>query len=119
MPIVSLRFTQRHSKALNNHENTSKLHRFKYYYPRPDPHEVRAKSPPTCMCILSCVDVCFHAGLPQSLYNLLVLMLDSHGACISASECMFHVNARLKPSHYAGLPRSLSVIRLYEKIGFE
>src|SRR6218665_3085911 len=74
LPIVSLRLAQRHSKALNG--DASKLHILKYYYTRPPP-KFRAKSPP--MCIFSCVNVCFHAGLPQSL----------------------------------------SIIRLYEKIGFE
>src|SRR6218665_3758994 len=84
LPIVLLRFTQRHSKALTG--DASKLHRLKYYYPRPPPPRGQGQFSayvyillcecvflcwtPTAACISS-VSVCFHAGLPQSLYILL------------------------------------------------
>src|SRR6218665_1809254 len=70
-------------KALNG--DASKLHRLKYYYFRPTPRDQGQISAyvyillcecvflcwtPTVACISS-VNVCFHAGLPQSLYILL------------------------------------------------
>src|SRR6218665_1312297 len=83
-------------------------------------------------CASSCVNVCFHAGLPRSLVypvGLCVSMLDSHRACISSScvnagppqslyillcECMFPcwtptvacISCVIVCFH-AGLPRSL------------
>src|SRR6218665_1618054 len=67
------------------------------------------------MCISSCVNVCFHAGLPRSLYiqcdcvfpcwtptelvYLLVLMLDPTELLFTSVNVCFH----------AGLPRSLYI----------
>ena len=117
LPIVSLRFTQRHSKAPNG--DASKLHRLKFYYPRPAPSpEVR---PNLRLCVYSLVWMC-------------VSMLDPHRACISycanvglpqslnfrLCECVFPcwtpaelVYPRVNVCFHAGLPQSLLVIRLY------
>src|SRR6218665_128194 len=113
LPIVSLRFIQRNSKALNC--DAFKLHRALLSSTcSPKVRCLGTKSP--SMCIFSRVNVCFLAGLPRSLYIqcecvfpcrtptelvcLLVLMLDPHRAFISSCvNVCFH----------AGLPRSLSI----------
>src|SRR6218665_2424228 len=100
LPIVSLQFIQRNSKALNC---DASINYTRPNYPRPVPPKVRNKSPPTC--IFSRVNVCFHAGLPRSLYiqyecvfpcctptelvYLLVLMLDPTELFIIVCECVF------------------------------
>src|SRR6218665_3523682 len=116
LPIVLLRFIQRNSKALNC--DASKLLRLKYNYTRPVPGGSPQRQDQVSadvyilshkLCIYYCVNVCFHAGLPRSLYIQcdcmfpcwtptelvypLVLMLDSHRACIMyillLCECVF------------------------------
>src|SRR6218665_957249 len=71
LPIVLLRFIQRNSKALNS-DSPKKLLRLKYNYHRPVPQNQDQVSAYVYVlshiaCISSCVNVCFHAGLPRSL----------------------------------------------------
>src|SRR6218665_1497766 len=74
--------------------------------------QVRAKSPP--MCIFSCVNVCFYAGLPRPL--VAYIQCECVFPCWTPTELVY---PRVNVCFHAGLPQSLSVIRLYEKIGFE
>ena len=112
LPIVLLRFIQRNSKALNC--DASKLLRLKYNYPRLVPPKSGSSlglcvySLQQSLYILMCECV-FPCWTPTELVYLLVeliyplvLMLDSHRACISSScvNVCFH----------AGLPRSLYIL---------
>src|SRR6218665_3900112 len=83
---------------------------------------------PTAACISS-VNVCFHAGLPQSLYRPISSCVNvglPQSLNILLCECVFPcwtytvlVYPRVNVCFHAGLSQILSVIRLYETIGFE
>src|SRR6218665_319639 len=99
LSIVLLRFIQRNSKALNC-DASKKLLRLKYNYPRPVPPK---SGPSLGLCVYflpSCVNVCFYAGLAQSLYIL----------CDCVFPCWTPTRACISYCVNAGPPQSLYIL---------